>query len=190
MIKTPAAAILVLLLSGLFSGPRAQAVALLKGMEMTRLCASSAKAAAPQAGAVRFCTAAIENEAQVGRSLAGLYVNRGVLELRGQAISSALKDFDTALQIEPTLGEAWVNHGAALLASGEWAQGKAEIDKGLLYAPDEPEKAYFNRGLADEHLNDVQGAYRDYRRAQALAPDWPAPKEELKRFHVEGRPAS
>lgn len=61
---------------------------------------------------------------------------------------------------------------------------EAEIDKGLTLAPEEPEKAYYNRGLAHEGLADLKAAYFDYRRAAELKPDWPIPQRELGRFSV------
>ncbi len=60
----------------------------------------------------------------------------------------------------------------------------AEIDRGLALDPDQPEKAYFNRAVAKERLNDLKGAYFDYRRALELKPDWDMPKVELARFTV------
>ena len=50
--------------------------------------------------------------------------------------------------------------------------------------PTEPEKAYYNRGVAEERLGDVRSAYFDYRTASQLKPDWSLPKIELARFTV------
>ncbi len=74
--------------------------------------------------------------------------------------------------------------GAALIGQGRFAEGVAEIDKGLALNPTEPEKAYFNRAVAEERLGDLKSAYNDYRKAQELKPDWPLPQTELARFRV------
>jgi len=63
----------------------------------------------------------------------------------------------------------------------------ADIDRGLAYGPEQPEKAYFNRALAKEFLDDTKGAYLDYLKAAELAPTWTAPQVELKRFTVHPR---
>jgi len=135
------------------------------------------------------CTVAIEHEHLIGRDLAGTYVNRGVLLMRMDRLARAQSDFDAALSIAPTLGEAWVNHGAVLIADRRWADGVADIDHGLALSPQEPEKAYYNRALAKERLDDVKGAYLDYRKAAELSPKWDLPQAELKRFNVTLKPA-
>ena len=96
----------------------------------------------------------------------------------------AMDDLDIALSIYPRMGEALVNRGALLIAQGRFADGIIEIDRGLALHPEEPERAYFNRALAEERLDNVKGAYYDYLRAAELAPTWAAPQEELKRFSV------
>lgn len=154
-------------------------------------CSRSAKAVSgnvpPDAEAMRQCDLAIEDEVLAPHELAATHVNRGVLYLAQQAYAKAKLDFDAAVRIEPGLGEAYVNRGAALIGLGKNREGIAEIDKGLSLNPTEPEKAYFNRALADERLDDLKGAYADYQKALELKPDWAAAKAELARFHVERR---
>ena len=52
-----------------------------------------------------------------------------------------------------------------------FAEGKADIDHGLELGSSEPAKAYYNRGLADEYLDDEKAAYFDYSKASELDPD-------------------
>lgn len=130
------------------------------------------------------CTYALETETLVKRDRAATLVNRGVIQLRRKKFEAANRDFDAAIRLQPTLGEAWVNRGAALLAQRRWAEGKADIDRGLELGSDEPEKAYFNRALAWEALDDMEAAWRDYVKASELKPDWDAPRKELARFTV------
>ena len=61
---------------------------------------------------------------------------------------------------------------------------RLRLDLLVLLGPEEPEKAYYNRGLANEGLDDVKAAYFDYLRALELKPDWPIPQRELRRFSV------
>ena len=77
-----------------------------------------------------------------------------------------------------------MNRAAALIGLARPEEAVAAADKGLALNPSEPEKAYFNRATARELTGDVEGAYRDYMKAVDLAPNWEAPKVELKRFKV------
>lgn len=130
------------------------------------------------------CTYALETEVLVKRDRAATLVNRGIIQLRRKKYDAANRDFDLAIKLQPAMGEAWVNRGAALIAQRRWQEGKDDIDKGLALGSDEPEKAYFNRALAWEALDDMEAAWRDYSKAVELKPDWEAPRKELVRFTV------
>jgi tetratricopeptide (TPR) repeat protein len=139
---------------------------------------------------IRFetvCTQALETELLSSRDRAGTFVNRGILKLRRKAYSLALADFDRAVSTKPDLGEAYVNRGAASVGVRRYAEGLADLNKALELGVDEPEKAYFNRALAHEGLDDLKSAYLDYQKAQTLKPDWQDPARELARFTVERR---
>ena len=154
-------------------------------------CSEQAKAAArtqrPFSESIRECTLAIDDEILSAHDRAATYVNRGVLYLILSNWSAAQSDFDQAMAIEPKLAEAWVNRGATMIAEGHDEEAISDIDKGLGLDTTEPEKAYFNRALAKERLNDLKGAYEDYQKALALKPDWAMPQAELTRFHVVQR---
>ena len=68
-----------------------------------------------------------------------------------------------------------------------FADGLADLNKGIGLGVEEPAKAYYNRALAYEGLDDVKSAYFDYQKAVELSPGWDAPKQELTRFHVARR---
>ena len=151
-------------------------------------CSQAARSAAgngpARAEGVQECTLALQNEALSPHEVAATYVNRGVLRLASHDFTSAKSDFDAALRMEPNLAEAMTNRGAALIGQGSYAPGIAEIDRGLGLHPAEPEKAYFNRAIAEERLGDLKSAYYDYRKALDLKPDWALAKTELDRFRV------
>lgn len=157
-----------------FSGSDSQAQA----------CSLAARHGTATHATITTCTVSIEHEALNGLDLAGTHVNRGVLYLRQGDWNQAGRDFDAAVSIDPTLGEALINRGAAKIAQRQWADGVADIDRGLALNPEQPEKAYFNRALAKEFLEDTKGAYLDYLKASELAPNWEAPRKELQRFTV------
>jgi tetratricopeptide (TPR) repeat protein len=119
--------------------------------------------------------------------IAGMLVNRGVIHLSYARYGLAIDDFNASIKLDGTIGDAYVNRGAALIALKKYAEGRADIDKGLPLGPDEPQKAYYNRGLADDYLDDERAAYFDYLKASQLDPDWDAPKKELTRFTVSAK---
>ena len=133
------------------------------------------------------CTEALETEALSPRDRAGTYVNRGILKLRRLEFVSAQSDFNRAVETQPDLGEAYMNRGAALVGDRRFADGLADLNKAIELGVEEPEKAYYNRALAFEGLDDMKAAYFDYKKALELKPDWDMPQKELARFTVERR---
>lgn len=168
------------------AGP-AQAATTVLGNGLAGICSQFAKAGEDRAEALEVCTLALETEAMNRRDRAGTYVNRGVIKMRRQAYADARRDFDIAVRLKPDMGEAFVNRGGALVGEKRYAEALRDIDKGLSLGPEEPEKAYYNRGLANEGLADVKAAYFDYLKATELKPDWDPPRRELTRFSVTRR---
>ena len=113
---------------------------------------------------------------------AGTHVNRGVLLLRRREFDAARADFETAEALKPGFGEAVVNRGGSFVAQRRYIEGLIEIDRGLAMGPEEPEKAYYNRAIANEGLDDKAAAYLDYLKALELAPEWEAPREQMLRL--------
>ncbi len=181
-----AAAVLLALgaLTGLSTAARGQVTVFSGSDSQASNCSQHAVRGEANENTIHTCTIALEHEPLVGRDLAGTYVNRGVLYLALGAWDRARTDFTTALSLDPKMGEALINLGAINIAQRHWAEGVAEIDRGLSFNPQQPEKAYYNRALAKEKLDDVKGAYLDYMKAAELAPTWELPQVELKRFSV------
>ena len=144
--------------AGVWASGAAAQVSVFSGSSMANECSALAKrGVGDPREALSVCTIAIEHDNLTGRDLAGTYVNRGVLRLRGHDWLGARQDFDTATSIAPYMGEALVNRGASFIAEKRWAAGVADIDHGLALNPEEPEKAYYNRAIAKEHLDDMKG---------------------------------
>jgi len=154
------------------------------GNGMASDCSRAAFAGRSDRDSITLCSRSLEEERLLRRDRAGTLVNRGVMLLRSKDYVSARADFDKAIGLEPTLGEAFVNRGVALMADHDYDQALVQIDRGLELGVDEPAKAYYNRGLVQEGLGDARAAYLDYRKAQELAPDWAAPARQLTRFTV------
>jgi tetratricopeptide (TPR) repeat protein len=118
---------------------------------------------------------------------AGTYVNRGVVLMRRGDYEAARADFDEAERLRPQMGEAVVNRGASYVAQKRYLEGLTEIDRGLAMSPEEPEKAYYNRGVANEAMDDKESAFQDFTIAWELAPHWDAPRQQMQRLHPKER---
>jgi len=134
--------------------------------------------------ALQICTAALENVYLDRRDQAGTYINRGVIFMGRGDYAAARVDFERAIVVDPALGEAWVNRGAVNIIAKRYQDGVTDISKGLSLGTEEPAKAYYNRGVAYEALDDEKSAYLDYEQALVLQPGWDLPKQELLRFTV------
>jgi tetratricopeptide (TPR) repeat protein len=136
---------------------------------------------------MQACNEAIETENLDARDRAGTFINRGVMKLRRGALEAAHADFNASIAIQPKLGEAWVNRGAVFISQKRYQEGLSDINHGLELGVDEPEKAYYNRALAYEGLEDAKSAYLDYQQALTIKPDWVLPQQQLLRFTVTRR---
>jgi tetratricopeptide (TPR) repeat protein len=152
---------------------------------LARECFISARLGHLSETSIRQCSEALEKDPLDTRDRAGTFINRGTLRLHQKAWALALADFDAAIALAPGIGEGHVNRAAALIGLARPAEAVAAADRGIALNPSELHKAYFNRATARELTGDVEGAYRDYTHATELAPDWDAPKLELKRFTVK-----
>lgn len=158
------------------------------GGGLAEACSKATLAGAKDFRFERLCTQSIEDELLTPRDRAGTFVNRGIMKLRRTEWTAAMEDFNAAMKLKPDLGEIYVNRGAAYLGQHRYADGLADLNKGIGLGVEEPAKAYYNRALAYEGLEDVKSAYFDYQKAVELDPNWEAPKQQLTRFHVAARP--
>lgn len=152
------------------------------GNDMAQTCSIAALTGRTDKSALESCTAALEGKGLTKRDRAGTYVNRGIIRLHRKLYTDARNDFQTALKLRPGFGEAVVNHGASYVAERRFVEGIEYINRGLEMEPQEPEKAYYNRGLAYENLGLHNKAYDDYLKALELKPGWEAPKRHLYRY--------
>ena len=165
----------------------AQASMTVFGSGAAEECYKAVKAGHSDMGSIAVCDSALMDESLDAHDRGGTYVNRGVMKMRRGAIAEAHSDFDVGVKLAPLAGEAWINRGAVLLAEKRYSESLVDINKGLQLGVKEPEKAYFNRALAYEGLDDEKAAMQDYQQALVLKPDWEAPKKELLRFTVTRR---
>jgi tetratricopeptide (TPR) repeat protein len=168
-------------------GGAASAAVTVMGDTTATQCSKAAFREQADDGALRLCTTAINDGLLDRRDEAGTYINRGVIYMSRGDFSAARGDFERAIQVDPALGEAWINRGAVNIIAKRFQDGVSDISKGLTLGTQEPAKAYYNRGVAYEGLDDEKAAYLDYQQALILQPGWDLPKQELLRFTVMRR---
>jgi len=165
------------------AGPAAAAVTVL-GSNNAELCSKAAFAELGDQASVQICSVALSDAMLDRHDLAGTYINRGVIYMVRMDYARARADFERAITIDPSIGEAYVNRGAIAIIDKRYQDGINDISKGLDLGTNEPAKAYYNRGVAYEGINDEKSAYLDYQEALVLQPGWDLPKQELLRFTV------
>jgi tetratricopeptide (TPR) repeat protein len=166
--------------------PAGAAVTVL-GSTSARMCYLSAESRTRPASAhIDECDVALASEALSEHDRVATYVNRGILKLRLRRLDAAVADFDEAIRRNPDEAEAYLNKGMAALqreAPG-WQEAVANFDTAIAKQTSRPELAYYGRGVANEMGGRIKAAYLDYKKANALAPEWREPKTELARFTV------
>jgi tetratricopeptide (TPR) repeat protein len=158
------------------------------GSDSATQCSNAAVAGASDSTSESFCTRALEEDSLNSFDRAGTFVNRGVMKLRRADYKSSRADFDAALALVPDMAEAWVNRGAMWVGEKQYQTALDDLNRALQLGVKEPEKAYFDRALAYEGLDNEKAAYFDYQKALQLKPDWELPQHELLRFHVSTKP--
>lgn len=138
-----------------------------------------------KADAVAACDDAIAEGQLDRKDLASTYVNRAILEMSRENYRLAEDNVRDALRYMPKLPEAHVDLGSALINQHRYQDGIKETELGLSLGSKEPERGWFNLGIAYEHVGDLQKAYESYRQASMLDPKWQDPKDEMARFTVE-----
>ena len=183
IVAAAAAAASVVLIAG-----TASASVVVVGNSLAAGCSKAAIGGLADRRSLDTCSRALDEGTLTGRNLAGTLVNRGVIHMRRGDARAAMLDFQDAVAADPKLGESFVNRGSVHILEGRFQEGLNDTEQGLQLGLAEPERAYFNRAMAREWLDDEKGAYLDYRKAAELNPRWNLPREQLARFTVISNP--
>lgn len=148
-------------------------------------CYSQTKdARVPFRAAENTCTLALREDDLTRANRAATYVNRGVLRMRNGLYDSALADYADAILIEPTLGAAYLNQGAAYIYKKEYSSALTALNRAVDLNSADLFAAHYNRAIARENTGDLVGAYQDFRKALDLKPGWELAQSQLSRFTV------
>lgn len=148
-------------------------------------CFQQAKAGRSDPDALAVCTRALDGESLNNHDLAGTYINRGAMEMRAKDYAAAHADFRAAMKVMPGMGEAYIGEGAYFITQERYAEAEPQLTRGIALGIEEPEKAYYFRGVARWGEDDYKGAYYDFKKASDLKPNWSLPREQMANFHVE-----
>ena len=131
------------------------------------------------------CTRALREEAMTRTNRAATYVNRGVLRMREGKYDVALADYSEALSLQPDLGAAYLNTGAAYIYQRDFQSALAPLNRAIELESNDLFAAYYNRAIARENTGDVAGAFEDFSTSLEINPDWDLAIRQLTRFSVE-----
>ena len=132
-----------------------------------------------------ICTRALREQAMTRNNRAATYVNRGVLRMREGLYDKALADYAEAVALQPDLGAAYLNEGAAHIYRRDFAAALAPLDRAIELESLDLFAAYYNRAIAKENTGDVAGAYADFTKSLELKPGWDLAERQLTRFSVQ-----
>jgi tetratricopeptide (TPR) repeat protein len=157
------------------------------GNSSARICYEAAEARlAPSADGFGNCDRALREEGLTEFDRVATYVNRGILRLRTGKLDEAIADFDIAIRRDPSLGDAYLNKGIALVRGNrDWDQAIGLFNTALERRTRRPALAYYGRGVANEMKGHIKEAYLDYREANRIEPKWREPQTDLARFTVQ-----
>ena len=132
----------------------------------------------------RICTHALTQETMPRENRAAPYINRGIARMRADRLDDSLEDYQSALDLGPQLGAAYLNRGAALIFKKDYEAALQALNTAIELNTEEMHAAYYNRAIAREQTGDVTGAYYDFQRAKEIKPDWARVDRQLARFTV------
>jgi len=136
---------------------------------------------------LQACSVALSDPAMTHR--AALMLDRGVIEVRLGDTTAALKDYSGAIALDDTLGDAYISRAGLLVEMKRYDEARADIAQGIALGAGNLHVAYYSRAVIEEEGGDVKSAYRDYKTALAIRPDFAPAIRELSRFKVVNRSA-
>jgi tetratricopeptide (TPR) repeat protein len=116
-------------------------------------------------------------------------LNRGIIRYAMGDRSGALRDFRLALDYNPTMGDAYLNQALVFAAERRPDEAFAAINQGIAMGSAKLHVAYYIRAGLEEDAGRTAQAYRDYRRALTIKPDYQPALREVERFRVVSRQA-
>ena len=150
-------------------------------------CSAAANGQADLKDGLQACNIALRDPAMTHR--AALLLDRGVIEVKLGDNQTALKDYGGAIALDGKLGDAYVSRAGLLVEMKHYEEARADIAQGIALNASNLHVAYYSRAVIEEESGDVNAAYRDYKQALAIKPDFGPAIRELARFKLVSRSA-
>jgi len=180
-----------LLLASIFSlsmAASASAQLVVHGGGAAQACYMSAKTGnMGSIGAIRKCEKALTTTELSRKDEAATHINLGVLLMRKGDNTEAQTHYKRAIELRPKTPEAYINHGASLIYTGEYQAAISAINTAIELDTEKMPEALFNRAMAYNGVEDYRRAYKDLKQALALKPDWPIALKALDNYEVTTR---
>jgi tetratricopeptide (TPR) repeat protein len=141
-----------------------------------------------QSGELTAAMADFNRAIGLNPKLAQAYVNRGILYQTLGKLDHALEDYGRAIRINHNLADAYNNRGGARLLKGDLRGAIADFNRVIALGPKYKANAlclslnplvlprtYASRGLAWEHLGNLDHALADFSTSIRLDPDFAIP---------------
>jgi tetratricopeptide (TPR) repeat protein len=112
------------------------------------------------------------------------FVNRGIIRYDMGDGAGALHDFANAITYNPGLGDAYLNQALVLVAQKRPADAMQAISQGIALGATNLQVAYYTRGEIEDDAGNYAQAYRDYKQALMIKPDYAPAQRQLERFRV------
>ena len=128
------------------------------------------------------CNMAIAHGKLQRQDLLATYVNRGILHGAMEDYQKALKDYHTAIELDPNTGEVYVNLGNVYLLAKKYETAIAQYTTAIKLTLRQDHVAHFNRAMAYENNREYTNAAADYRKTIELSPAWLLPQLRLERL--------
>ncbi|HEX4106381.1 MAG TPA: hypothetical protein VHX92_09140 [Rhizomicrobium sp.] len=148
----------------------------------TQQCFTAAQTGADLKFGLEHCNTAVVDPMTNYR--AQTFVNRGIIRYDLGDGRGALSDFNIALTNNPSLGDAYLNRALVLISEQRPNDALAAVNQGIALGATNLQIAYYSRGEIEDDAGQYAAAYRDYRQALAIKPDYAPAQRQLARFKV------
>jgi tetratricopeptide (TPR) repeat protein len=179
------AAVAALMATGAQAASQVQQV--IYNVDAASQCSLAANEQADLKDGLMACNTALSDPAMTHRG--ALLLDRGVIQVRLGNNAAALQDYDGAIALDSQMGDAYVSRAGVLIALKRYDQARADIAQGMALGASNLHAAYYGRAVIEEESGDVKSAYRDYKAALAIKPDFAPASRELARFKLVQRSA-
>ncbi len=125
------------------------------------------------------CTRALGDSATNRGDRKKTLVNRGVILNRAGELNAAIDDFNTALDLDDSLGEAFLNRGNSYYLMRQYDEALADYERSLELEVSKPWAAWYNIGLVHDAQKEPVKAREAYKEALRINPSFSEAKRKL-----------